>query len=60
MRWPGKIKAARSERIVSHIDMLPTLLAAPAIRTSRKSCSTDTRRRHDYKVHLDGYNMIPT
>jgi arylsulfatase len=61
MRWPGKIKAGSVlNGIVSHIDMLPTLLAAagePAIK--EKLLAGYTVGDKTYKVHLDGYNMIP-
>ena len=61
MRWPGKIKAGSVlNGIVSHIDMLPTLLAAagePAIK--EKLLAGYTVGSKTYKVHLDGYNMVP-
>ena len=61
MRWPGKIKANTVlNGIVSHIDMFPTLLAMPAIRTSRRSFSrARPSASKTFKVHLDGYNMVP-
>jgi len=44
LRWPGKIKPGTIlTGIGSHIDMFPTLLAAQAIRTSRRSCSMAIR-----------------
>ena len=62
LRWPGKIKAGSVlNGIVSHQDMLPTLLAARAIRTSARSSSTATRSASKtFKVHIDGLNMLPT
>ena len=61
VRWPGKIKAdSVSNDIMSHMDWLPTLLAAagePDIKEKLKK----GHRAGDmkYKVHLDGYNFIP-
>jgi arylsulfatase len=61
IRWPGKIKPGSVlNGIVSHIDMLPTLLAVAG--------DTDIKEKllnglnvgdKTFKVHLDGYNMIP-
>jgi arylsulfatase len=61
MRWPGKIKAGSVlNGIVSHIDMLPTLLAAagdPDVTT--KLLNGYKVGDMTYKVHLDGFNQIP-
>ena len=61
MRWPGKIKAGSVlNGIVSHIDMLPTLLAAagdPDV--TQKLLNGYKVGDKTFKVHLDGYNMIP-
>jgi arylsulfatase A-like enzyme len=61
MRWPGKIKAGSVlNGIVSHVDMLPTLLAAAGDTTVKdKLLEGYTVGGKTYKVHLDGYNMIP-
>ena len=62
IRWPGKIKAGTVlNGIVSHIDMLPTLLAAAGEPGRHPaSCSRATRSADKtFKVHLDGYNMVP-
>ncbi len=61
MRWPGKIKAGSVlNGIVSHIDMLPTLLAAAGdLEVTQKLLNGYTVGGKTYKVHLDGYNMIP-
>jgi arylsulfatase len=61
VRWPGKIKAGTwSNGIMHHMDWMPTLLAAagdPDIKDELlKGVSANGR---DYKVHLDGYNMLP-
>ncbi len=61
IRWPGVIKpgTVRNE-IGAHEDMLPTLLAAagePGVKDELlkgKKVGNMT-----YKVHLDGYNLIP-
>ena len=61
MRWPGKIKAGSVlNGIVSHVDLLPTLLAAagdPDVKD--KLLSGYTVGGKTFKVHLDGYNMVP-
>ena len=60
-RWPGKIKAGTvSNEIISHLDWLPTLVAAagePQIKEKlMKGYTADGKK---YKVHLDGYNFLP-
>jgi arylsulfatase len=61
IRWPGKIKAgAVSNEIMSHLDWMPTILAAagvPAVKEKLlKGYAADGKT---YKVHLDGYNFLP-
>jgi arylsulfatase A-like enzyme len=61
IRWPGKIKAGSVlNGIVSHIDMLPTLLAIagnPEVKEQLlNGCTVGDKQ---YNVHLDGYNMVP-
>jgi arylsulfatase A-like enzyme len=61
IRWPGKIKAGSVlNGLVSHVDLLPTLLAAAGDEDVTKKL-LDGYKVGDktYKVHLDGYNMIP-
>ncbi len=61
IRWPGVIKPGTIiNDIGAHEDMLPTLLAAAGdpnvganLLTGRKVGGTT------YKVHLDGYNLMP-
>jgi len=61
LRWPGRIKAGQvSNEIVAHHDMLPTILVAAGdtqviekLRTGYKVGDTT------YKVHLDGFNLVP-
>ncbi|MBW8837038.1 MAG: arylsulfatase, partial [Burkholderia sp.] len=61
MRWPGRIEAGSTlTGIVSHIDMLPTLLAAAGEPDVVKKCLDGNKvGKMTYKVHLDGQNMIP-
>ena len=61
MRWPGKIKAGSVlNGIVSHIDMLPTLLAiAGDPDVTQKLLKGYKVGDKTFKVHLDGYNMVP-
>jgi arylsulfatase A-like enzyme len=61
VRWPGKIQPAQwNNAIVHHMDWLPTFLAAagnPDIKEQLlKGVSANGR---SYKVHLDGYNILP-
>lgn len=61
VRWPGKIKAGSvSNEIMSGMDWFPTYLAAagnPNIKENLLKGVTENGRT--YKVHLDGYNMLP-
>jgi arylsulfatase A-like enzyme len=61
VRWPGHIKAGSvSNDIMSHMDWMPTLLAAagnPDIKS--KLLAGHTIGDMTYKVHLDGYNFLP-
>ncbi len=61
VRWPGRIKAgAVSNEIVSHLDWLPTFLAAagePDIKD--KLLSGHKAGGKSFTVHLDGYNLLP-
>jgi arylsulfatase A-like enzyme len=61
IRWPGKIKPGTVlNDIVSHQDMLPTLLAAagdPDI--TKKLLSGHKAGDKTFKVHIDGFNMLP-
>ena len=61
VRWPGKIKPGSiSNEIMSHMDWLPTLMAAagvPDIKEKlKKGHMAGTKK---FKVHLDGYNFLP-
>src|SRR5580704_17183038 len=61
LRWPGKIPAGSVlNGIVSHQDMLPTLLAAagdPDV--SKKLLTGYTAAGKTFKVHIDGINVLP-
>jgi len=61
IRWPGKIAAGTvSNEIVSHLDWLPTILAAagePDIKEKLKKGHKAGNK--SFKVHLDGYNQLP-
>jgi len=61
IRWPGVIEPGTViNEIGAHEDMLPTLLAAagdPNVKEDLLEGRTSGGR--DYKVHLDGYNLIP-
>ena len=60
-RWPGKIKPDQvSNEIVSHLDMLPTILAIagdPDVKD--KLLKGYTVGDMTYKVHLDGDSLVP-
>ena len=61
IRWPGVIKPGTIVNdIGAHEDMMPTLLAA-AGDTTVKEDLLKGRKIGDmtYKVHLDGYNLLP-
>lgn len=61
VRWPGHVEPGSvSNGIVSHLDWVPTLVAAagePEISEKLKTGHKIGDR--DYKVHLDGYNLLP-
>ncbi len=61
LRWPGKIKAGSVlNGICSHIDMMPTLLAiAGDANVGEKLLTGYKIQSTTYKVHLDGYNLLP-
>ena len=62
IRWPGVIEpGTRINEIGSHEDMLPTLLAAAGADDIKdRLLDGDVRAiGRKYKVHLDGYNLLP-
>jgi arylsulfatase A-like enzyme len=61
VRWPGVIKPGTEiNEIISHEDWLPTLVAAAGqpgvVETLLKGT---TVAGNTFKVHLDGYNLLP-
>jgi len=62
VRWPGHIEGGSvSTQIMSHMDWLPTLLAAAGddqIKEKLLKGGVEAIGR-TYKVHLDGYNFLP-
>jgi arylsulfatase A-like enzyme len=61
VRWPGKIKPGSVlNGIVSHFDWVPTLLAAAGVPdVEEKLLAGYQAGSMTYKVHLDGYNLLP-
>jgi len=61
VRWPGHIKASTvSNDIVSHLDWMPTLLAAAGVPDVKDQLLKGMKvGETTYKVHLDGYNLLP-
>jgi len=61
VRWPGNIAAGSiSNQIMSHMDWIPTLLAAVGdddiVAELKKGLKAGDKT---FKVHLDGYNFLP-
>lgn len=63
VRWPGVIEPGSvSNEVVHHMDWLPTFLAAagrPTVKEELLEGVTVTELGRDYRVHLDGYNLLP-
>jgi arylsulfatase len=61
IRWPGVVKPGTiNNDVFAHEDMLPTLLAAAgAPDVKEKLLKGYTDGGTSYKVHLDGYNLLP-
>jgi arylsulfatase len=61
VRWPGKIKPGTvSNQIMSHLDWMPTILAmAGDTDVTDKLLKGYKVGDMTYKVHLDGYNLVP-
>lgn len=61
VRWPGKIQPGQvSNEMVSHLDWLPTLVAAAGdTQVKDKLLKGYKVGEANYKVHLDGDNLIP-
>ncbi len=62
VRWPGRIPAGKVVTgIVQANDWLPTLLAAAGVPDIKeKLLAGHTAGNKTFKVHLDGYNQLPT
>jgi arylsulfatase len=62
VRWPGEIAPGSvTNQIVHHMDWLPTFVAAAGnddIKSELKAGGVQAIGR-TYKVHLDGYNILP-
>src|SRR5215468_8983058 len=60
-RWPGKIKPGSvSNEIVQHHDWLPTFLAMAGEPDIVEKCKKGHQAAgKKFKVHLDGYNLLP-
>jgi len=61
IRWPGVIKpSAVINDMGAHEDMMPTLLAAAGDTTVKEDLLKGQKIGDlTYKVHLDGYNLLP-
>ena len=61
IKWPGVIEPGTViNDIGAHEDMLPTLLAAAGDLTAKEALLEGrTIAGRSYKVHLDGYNLLP-
>jgi arylsulfatase len=61
VKWPGKIKPGQiSNEIISMEDWLPTLVAAAGDdKIKEKLLKGHKAGDMTYKVHLDGYNLLP-
>lgn len=61
VRWPGKIKAGSvSNEITSHTDWYPTLMAVAGVPDiTEKLLKGHTAGDKSFRVHLDGYNLLP-
>jgi len=61
IRWPGHIKAGSvSNEIISGLDWMPTYLAAVGDdKIKEKLLKGYKVGNKTFKVHLDGYNMLP-
>ena len=61
VRWPGKIKPGTiSNAVMSHLDWVPTLMAASGDETVKADLKKGKRYgSKTFNVHLDGYNFLP-
>jgi arylsulfatase len=63
VRWPGRIAPGSvTNEIVHHMDWFPTLIAAAGKDNIKEDLLDGYRSSaldRDYRVHLDGYNILP-
>ena len=61
VRWPQQIPAGRiSNEIMSHLDWVPTLVAAAGDSDIKDELLVGHRAGNsEFRVHLDGYNFLP-
>jgi arylsulfatase len=61
IKWPGHIPVGVvNNDIVSHLDMLPTILAAAGVPDVKEQLLKGMQVGDTtFKVHLDGYNLLP-
>lgn len=61
VRWPARFKAGMvSNEIVSHLDWVPTLMAAAGGADINAKLKKGYKANgNQYKVYLDGYNLLP-
>jgi arylsulfatase len=61
MRWPGVIEpGTKINDIVSHEDMLPTIMAAAGVPDVKEQLLTGYQAGDKtFRAHLDGYNLLP-
>ena len=61
VRWPGKIAPGQvSNEVMSHLDWMPTLVAAAGDATLKQDLLKGRRvGSKTSKLHLDGYNFLP-
>jgi arylsulfatase A-like enzyme len=62
IKWPGTIKPGTvSNDIFSHMDMIPTLMAAVGVPDVKEQLLKGMKvGNKTFKVHLDGYNVMDT
>ncbi len=61
VRWPGHIEPGSvSNEIVHHMDWLPTFADVAGAKDIKQQLLSGTKLgARDYKVHLDGYDILP-
>jgi arylsulfatase len=61
VRWPGRIPVGTvSNEIMSHLDWVPTLMAAVGIPDIKQRLKAGYQAAgKSFQVHLDGYNFLP-